>query len=850
MVDDTLISPTQPARAVERRQVSVLFTDMVGYTAISEELGEEKALELTQKIYEGLTSTVREYGGSVRSFAGDSIMALFGIPDAQEDAALRACQAALAIQAAFAKSADEFERLFNIRPSMRVGVSSGVAMMAAVEGGNSPVTAIGSTVNLASRIESLAPEGGCLVCDATRRLVEWVVDIDLHGESKIKGMSKVQKLWQLQSIRPDTKRFDASLARGLSKFVGRELELGKLDAALEDIPNGFKWIDIVAEPGLGKTRLVFEFLKHSKSNVVTVLKGHCSTNGKQIPFLPFIEIVRRSFELKDGEQRADILKKLEAGLERSRVNSLENLGLLLNLLGHSPPENALDGLDGVLIGLRTRDLLTALLKSQNSDARIILSIEDIHWIDSSSQELLLKLIENDGLKNILIITTRRPHYNPDWLKTPKIEKMVLEPLAASDIAHLAESWLGVDAIPDALMDRLNERTEGNPLFGEEILGFLLEEGALSIGSDGVDFDAESSKSVLPASMQSLLASRIDRLDKADRALIQVAAAIGRRFDPELLSRVTGNSDEVNAALNRLRAQDLIYRKSKSSDYLFKHTMLRETIYQSMVSDRKASLHLRIAEALEARNKGRLAEVADALAFHYAQTDRNDQAFAYSALAGARSLGLFSLDEAFRYFQSSLDMYERDPSCTSKEGFAAFLADFALCSNISLHVKTIIGLADKVRPILAEIGDARHHVLFLHHYVACLVCNGRYLDALSVREELTAMAARLGDPVSRAYALVSELSVSNYCAPISNDDYEAKKQETEAALEQFNDPYLQNFYLATIGWNEIIRGRVAEAHKEADNLLEAGASRNDPRSLGYGTAMKALIAMLGDDHEKS
>ena len=630
------VSASEPMRLGERRQVSVLFADMVGYTATVERLGEENALHFTRMIYEMLTGAVGDHGGTVRSFAGDGIMAFFGIPAAQEDAALRACRAALSIQAAFAAAADSIEARFDVRPNMRVGVSSGAVVMAPVEGAGSPMNAVGNTVNLASRIQALAPAGGCLICDATRHLVEFVVDLSFDGERQIKGVTKPQKLWQLHFVREGATRFDASLARGLSDFVGRDDELAMMCSALERARDGLCVTDLVADPGLGKTRLVFEFLQRVKTKEALLLTGHCSADGQQVPFMPFLEVMRRSFRIRDVDDPAEIARKFEAGLRRMELHTRENLGLLLNLLGIKHPEASLEGLDGVLIGLRTRDLLPALLAAQCRATKVILLLEDIHWIDGASEGLLRKLIENGSQTNLLLVLTRRPEYVPVWRDSPVVQSLALNPLGTDDIKHLVQTRLGVDALPDALVRQVTDRAGGNPLFGEEILSFLMEHGALQIASGKVDFDAALGESGLPASMQSLFTARIDRLQPEDRGLLQAAAAIGRRFDPGLLSLVCERPDETGAALRRLQAQDIVYRETNSSDYVFKHVLLRDTVYQSLVSERRAELHLAIVEAMETRSEGRLAEVAETLAYHGALTNRTDLAFKYCALAGAKS----------------------------------------------------------------------------------------------------------------------------------------------------------------------------------------------------------------------
>lgn len=842
-------SAATPQQA-ERRLVSVLFTDMVGYTALVEQLGEEDSVHFTRMIYDRLAEIVQDHGGALRGFAGDSIMAIFGIPDALEDAALRACTASLAIHRSFAEAGEDIAARFGVRPVMRVGVCSGSVVVAAVEGADAELTAVGNTVNLASRIQSLAPEGGTLLCDMTRGLVQWLVEMSFDGEHVIKGIAKPQKLWRLKAVRDGARRFDASLGRGLSQYVGRDAELTVLGEALDEAAGGLRVADLVAEPGLGKTRLVFEFLRSPEARQARVFTGHCTAVGQNVPFFPFIEVVRSSFRIQAGDEAAEIERKLRTGLERAGLDGPENLGLLLNLLGQSPPAGVLDRLDGVLIGLRTRDLLPALLRAQCAQGPVILLLEDIHWIDGASQEALARLIESGGFANLLILTTRRPEYRIAWQDRPELRRVALKPLTEDDIRDLVQTRLGVAALPDALIRQVVDRAGGNPLFGEEILSFLVEQGALRVEAGQVAFDAALGESALPASMQGLLAARVDQLQPRDRALLQAAATIGRRFDPGLLAQVAGQEGEIGAALQRLEALDILYPEGETSDYMFKHVLLRDTVYHALLAERRSELHLAIAEALERRNANRLPEVAETLAYHYAQTARADLAFRYTALAGVKSLGVFSHDEANRYFAAALALYEKDPGCASDAAFAEFLGNYALCANISLDVMTMIGLAPRVRPILNRIGDSGDHVLFLHHYVSCLVGNSRFVEAREVQQELTAMARRLGDPKSIAYAIVNELSVAIYCAALPNAEFDARKAEVEAALARFDDAYLRNFFLATLGWNELTRGRVVGAREMAERMVALGERTNDPRALGYGTAMKALVAVVTDDHQRA
>lgn len=818
---------------------------MVDYTATVEALGEDAALPFTRKLHALLTQAVQEQGGSVRSYAGDSIMAVFGTPAAQEDPALHACRAAVALHAALEAAGPDFEAEFGLRPVMRVGISSGVAIMAPVQGEDTAISAVGTVVNLASRVQGLAAGGQTLICDATRRQVEWQTDLSFDGEHAIKGVGRPQKLWRLRAVRERATRFDASVARGLSPLVGRAAEMSALLAALGRSRMARQVVDVVAEPGLGKTRLMFEFTQRAVAAGAMVMAGDCAASGRNVPFLPFLRVVRDAFRLREEDEPAEIAQKLEAGLLASGLSSPLNLGLMLNLLGLKAPEGALSGLDGVLIGLRTRDLLPQLLRAQMRDRPVVLLIEDAHWIDGMSQDLLTRLVRAPDTPNLMVVTTRRPEYALPYADLPGLTTLALRPLASEEVQALVQSRLGVSSLPEPLVAQVTGRAGGNPLFGEEILSLLLQQGALQVEGGQARFDPALGGSALPVGVQNLLTARIDGLTAEDRALLQVAAVIGPRFDPGLLATVMPG--ETGAALQRLHALDLVRREAESADHAFRHVLLRDTVYEALLSDRRQALHLAVAEALERRSGNRLPEVAETLAHHYTRAGRPREAFAYTAMAGSKALGIYSLDVADQYFAQAMALYEADPSCTTDAEFIAFVADYGLCLNISMRVRTMLGLVDRIGPTLRRIGDSPQHVHFLHHLVVCLICSARYHRADEVRAEMMAMADRLGDTSARAYALVSDLALSCHFEPYPVEVFEAKRQQAEAALSRLDDAYLQNYLYAYLGFDKVSRGVVTEANALADQMIARGRARDDARSLGYGTAMKALIALCTDDY---
>jgi uncharacterized protein (TIGR00369 family) len=366
---------------------------------------------------------------------------------------------------------------------------------------------------------------------------------------------------------------------------------------------------------MGKSRLLHEFRQRVGKERAFVLSGSCSPDGQQTPFLPFIDVVRGSFRLSVGEAEKEVTQKLEMGLTALGLHSVRSLGLLLHLLGLKPPEDALAGLDGVLIGLRTRELLQQLLEARCSRSPVVMVIEDLHWIDSVSEELLGKIIGSEAKRRLLLVATRRPEYVLPWFDRAAVTELPLDPLPAGDICHLVQARLGVETVPEALAQQVAERAEGNPLFAEEIVSYLAERGILRPVAGKLEFDADAVAAALPASVQSLLTARVDRLPPKDRSLLQAASVIGRQFDPQVLAAVI-DEHAIDARLASMGALDLVRFEGRSTNYVFKHALVRDALYQSLLTEARKYMHLKTAEEIEHRSGNRLTEVAESLAHHY------------------------------------------------------------------------------------------------------------------------------------------------------------------------------------------------------------------------------------------
>jgi class 3 adenylate cyclase/tetratricopeptide (TPR) repeat protein len=834
----------------ERRQVTVLFADMVGFTTFSEKSGEEGAFTLMRSLSKLMEEAVREQGGMVQSFTGDGIMAVFGAPVAFEDAPLRACRAALSILQRLRSAGGDLESKHGLRPQLRIGLNTGPAVVGNLEeDADARVAVLGDTVNVAARLQKLAEPDSVFMSDATYRSAQGMIDASFAGEHNIKGKTELQKVYRLDGIRHGTARFEAALSRGLSAFVGRERELEVLEHGLAEARSRLRVVDIAADPGIGKSRLLHEFRRRIGADSAFVLSGSCSPDAEHTPFLPFIELVRGSFRVSAGEAEDDVARKLEMGLSALGLNSARNIGLLLNLLGLKVPAGALDGLDGVLLGLRTRELLQQWLERRCRLSPVVIVFEDLQWIDSVSEEVLDKVVGGDAKLRLLLLTTRRLEYTPPWSGRPPVIKLQLEPLPVGHIRRLIQARLGVEDLPEAMARQVTEKAEGNPLFAEEIVSFLTERGIIRATAGKVELDTGAVAVRLPASVQSLLTARVDRLAPNDRALLQVASVIGRRFDPQLLAGAIGETD-VESRLAAMQALDLVRPEGKSSEYAFKHALVRDALYQALLTEARTALHAKIAAEIERRSGNRLIEVAEVLAHHYSQTDDIGKAFAYLSMAGAKSLGVYSLDEAATHFTGALVLLDRNPECASDDQVVEFLVPYTLLLNLSTKWQVMIELLKRYLPRVDRLGDDPRVVLIRHNYVLALFFNTRYREAAAMQRETLLMAQRLGDARSRAYALTSELQVSIVLAPTPLDEFHALKRAAIGAVAETTDAYIQNWSRHAIGWEEIVRGRIDDARETAAALMQVGRQLNDPRSVGLGLALLSWIAVMSDSYAEA
>jgi class 3 adenylate cyclase/tetratricopeptide (TPR) repeat protein len=832
----------------ERRPVTVLFADMAGFTAFTERAGEEAAYALMEIVHRLMSRAVQAQGGTVKEVTGDGIVALFGVPVALEDGPLRACRAALSIQQRLAEPAGELAASPGVTPQLRIGINTG-AVVVSPTGDGAGLAIFGDAMNTAARLQALAVPGTILLSEAVYKLVRGLVDCTFIGAHRLKGKTEPQPAWRLDAIRERAPRFQTALARGLSSYVGRERELQQLESILRDSEHGLRVADIAGEPGIGKSRLLHEFCARSVAEG-SVLSGGCSPDGRETPFLPLIEVVCGCFGITAGEGQASITQKLSDGLAALELFSRHNLALLLNLLGLEVPSGALQGLDGVLIGLRTRDLLQQLLQARCRLSPLVILLEDLQWIDSASEEILARVVRADAGLRLAIVHTRRPEYLPRWLDQASTTTLRLARLSDAETCRIAHERFGAGELPEALARLVADRAGGNPLFAEEIASFLLERRIVRPAAEGLEYDAAAGAGALPASVQSLLRARIDRLEPRDRAMLQAAAVIGRRFDPEILAAVSDDPGRLRERLAALQQADLLQPGDASGEFVFKHALVRDALYESLLTGRRAQLHLRTAEEIERRAADRPIEVAEILAHHYGMTDCVEKAFAYLALAGVKSTRVYSLEEAERYFARAMELAAASLGRLDGTKVGDLLATYLQMLLMKSRFLQMSALAQIHTPALETLPDRRPLALVQGFHALSLMMQSRFHEASSLVARALEIGAAASDDRTVGYILAGAAAVHTIAGSRPPAETEAMGLEAVRRSRGADDAYLPVWSLAALGWHYFCRGLLVEGRDCYQRLLEVGRAQQDPRASSFGLWMLGYLAVFEEQYEEA
>jgi class 3 adenylate cyclase/tetratricopeptide (TPR) repeat protein len=656
LVERILTSKT--ALEGERKQVTVLFADLKGSMELLADRDPEEARKLLDPVLERMMEAVHRYEGTVNQVMGDGIMALFGAPLAHEDHAVRACYAALRMQESVKRYAEEVHRTAGVPLHIRVGVNSGEVVVRSIGSDlHMDYTAVGQTTHLAARLEQMAMPGSILIARETLNLAEGFVVVKSLGERPVKGLEAPTEVFEVVGAGSVRSRLQAAAARGLTRFVGRDAELEQIRQALERARTGHgQVVAVVGEPGVGKSRLFWEFTHSHRIDGWLVVESSSVSYGKATAFLPLIDLLRSYFQIEALDEARKIREKVTGkllSLDRALEPSLPPLLWLLDVPVDDPQWQRLDPPQR---RQRTLDGIRRLLLRESQVQPLLLAFEDLHWIDAETQALLDSLVESLPTAHLLLLVNYRPEYQHSWGSKTYYRQLRIDPLLPESAEELLDGLLGNDAGLRPLKELLIKRTEGNPFFMEESVRTLCEAQIL-VGERGAYRLAKTAHTIqVPATAQAILAARIDRLSPEDKRLLQAASVIGKDVPFGLLQPIAElPEDSLRQGLTRLQAAEFLYeaRLFPDLEYTFKHALTHEVTYGSLLQERRRSLHGQIVENIERLYADRLAEQIERVAHHAYHGGVWDKAITYQRQAGTKAATRSAYREAAGYFERAL-----------------------------------------------------------------------------------------------------------------------------------------------------------------------------------------------------
>jgi class 3 adenylate cyclase/predicted ATPase len=647
----------------ERKTVTALFADIKDSTEMMRDLDPEDARAIVDPALRIMVDAVRRYEGYVVQSTGDGIFALFGAPAAYEDHPQRALYAALQMQRELREYGQRRGAQGQPALEARIGVNTGEVVVRTVEtGGKVEYTPIGHTVNLASRLQTVAPAGSIAVSEHTQKLVEGYFELRALGATQLKGVSDPVDVYEVTGLGPLRTHFELSARRGLTKFVGREREMEALKHAAVQAKGGRgQIVAAMAEPGAGKSRLFFEFKATSQSGWM-VLETFSVSHGKASAYLPVIDLLRNYFDIAAGDDERKRREKV-TGRVLALDRSLEDtLPYLFSLLGIVEGDDPLAQMDGQIKKRRTLEAIKRIVLRESLNHPLMVIFEDLHWIDGETQEFLNLLADSIGSAKVLLLVNYRPEYRHEWGNRTHYTQLRLDPLAAESGEEMLSALLGGGPDLQPLKRLIIERTEGNPFFMEEMVLVLFDQEAL-VRNGEVKLARPLSAIQIPPTAQGMLAARIDRLPAEQKELLQTLAVFGREFPLSLVHRVIKQSDdELNRMLSDLQLAEFIYEQPATGDieYTFKHALTQEVAYNSVLIERRKLLHERAGVALESMFAEQLDDHLGELAHHYSCSDNLSKAVEYLGRAGQQALQRSAYADATSGLSTALNLLQRLP----------------------------------------------------------------------------------------------------------------------------------------------------------------------------------------------
>jgi class 3 adenylate cyclase len=838
------VGPTELATPPdgERKTVTTLFADIKGSMELIEDLDPEEARHLVDPALKLMIDAVHRYEGYVAQSTGDGIFALFGAPVAHEDHPQRALYAALRMQDEIRHYSDKLRSEGRQPLQVRVGANTGEVVMrqVATAQNRSEYVPVGHSTSLAARMQALAPIGSIAITGATRSLVEGYFLVKSLGPSKVRGVSEPVEVFEVTGLGPLRSRLQVAARRGFSKFVGRQRELEEIKrcAGLAIKGNG-QIVAAVAEAGVGKSRLFFEATAIIRSGCM-VLDAPSFSHGKASAYQPLIDLLKNYFEITDADDERKRREKIN-GKVLTLDRTLEDAApYLLALLGLGERDDAVAQMDAKLRQRRTFESIKRLLLRESLNQPLIVVFEDLHWIDPETQAFLNMMIEAIATAQILLLVNYRPEYQHSWGNKTYYSQLRLDPLEQESAEEMLTALLGAEAELVPVKRLVAAKTQGNPFFIEEMVLALFDQGAL-VRNGVVKLGKSASEIRVPATVQGVLASRIDRLPPREKELLQTLALMGKEFPLALVRRVVDDSSaDLEAMLSKLLEAEFIYEQPALSDteYTFKHALTQDVASNSMLIERRKNLHERIGDAMLALYAAQLDAHLSKLAHHYGRSANLEKTLDYAHRAGNYAVQRSATAEALTHFATALGALEHLPHSSER---LEHELDILVARGAVLSTMLSPGDPEARKPFarardLSLTTDGNRHAfpitsgLFLSHMIA-----GEFNVALELARELIVLADRGKEPrklysakAAMGWCLLELGELAAACEHLETAMVSCDLHQRGGGLGFIGDTGVHDFcHWAMALW---ARGFPQQAHAKSAAASEAARELGHPFSL--------------------
>ena len=835
----------------ERKQVTALFSDLSGYSAMTERLDPEEVKEITGRIFDGVRAIVAKYDGFIERFAGDGVLALFGVMKCHEDDPIRAIRAAREIHELVDGMNPEYAGKVGAYLSMHSGVNTGLAVTADVDPEKGTHRVTGDAINVAARLSDLAMAGDVLIGPDTYRQTEGYFAVEALEPVKLKGKSEPIAVYKVIAVKEQPIKVHRQ--SGLrAELIGRKVELAQLLEAVERLKRGKgSIIALCGDPGTGKSRLVEELKASLDLKKVRWREGHSYSYSQNIPYFPLIDLMNRAWKIEEGDSLATVKEKIESGIERLLGNKEQVSPYVGSLYSISYPD--IEDVSPEFWRSRLFESMRSIVAALTQYGPTIFCFEDIHWADPSTLELLRHLFCELRHPALFLCVYRLPFslFTSHQLKSlgESYEELRLQDLSPSDTQEMLKSLLKTETVPSELRKFILDKIEGNPFYLEEVVNSLLESGTLACEDGNWRLTRQLVESDMPVTVQGVISARLDRLDRKMKRVLQEASVIGRAFLYEILKKITEIQEPIDRFLSGLERLDLIRARSLEPEleYIFKHALTQEVVYNGLLKKERQEIHERIGLVMERLFQDRLTEFYETLAFHFKQGRSVIKAVNYLMRSGEKSLKRFALEESNQCYQEAFDILIARTENTKHEErlLVELLMQWALVLYYLGNLKRIEELFATYVGLVESIADGSKLGMFYGWLGWGTAWRGLFgegyhhlLKALSIGEE-TQNDEVIGYACMWLCWSCVELALYNEAIL-----HGTRAQDIANKLQ--GDDYLFFKSLSGLGYAYFFMGERAKALEVGKGLLEYGQKRSNIRSTVMGYIVCALSHLISGD----